>query len=56
MKKEPVEMVKTTLRMPRTTWLKARTRALEEGMDFQDLVVSAIELWLKAPKRKEGER
>jgi hypothetical protein len=55
-KQEPaVEAVKTTIRMPRRVWLAARTRALEEGQDFQDLVTSAIESYLKTPS-KEGKR
>jgi len=50
------EAVKTTIRMPRRLWLAARTRALEEGQDFQDLVASAIESYLKTPSKKEGKR
>jgi hypothetical protein len=50
------EPVKTTIRMPRRIWLAARTRALEEGIDFQDLVASAIDTYLKAPSKKEGKQ
>jgi hypothetical protein len=55
-KQEPAdEAVKTTIRMPRRLWLAARTRALEEGRDFQDLVASAIDAYLKTPS-KEAKR
>jgi hypothetical protein len=47
------EAVKTTLRIPRRVWLAARTRALEEGQDFQDLVTCAIESYLKTPSKNE---
>jgi len=49
-------MMKTTIRMPRQLWLAARTRALEQGMDFQDLVALAIDNYLKTPSAKEGKR
>jgi hypothetical protein len=54
--KQAEEAVKTSIRMPRRVWLAARTRALEEGLDFQDLVASAIDSYLKTPSKKEGER
>jgi hypothetical protein len=48
--------VKTTIRMPRAVWQAARVRALEEQIDFQDLVVAALETHLKKPRRKGGAR
>ena len=54
MKKKPTEeSVKTTIRLSRAVWHAARVRALEERMDFQDLVAAAIQAYLKKPS-KEG--
>jgi len=50
------EVVKTTIRMPRAVWHAARVRALDEQIDFQDLVVAALEVYLKKPRRKGGKR
>jgi hypothetical protein len=50
------EVVKTTIRMPRAIWHAARVRALDEQIDFQDLVVAALEAHLKKPRRKRGKR
>ena len=50
------EVVKTTIRMPRAVWHAARVRALDEQIDFQDLVVAALEAYLKKPRRKGGQR
>jgi hypothetical protein len=49
-------VVKTTIRMPRAIWHAARVRALDEQIDFQDLVVAALEAHLKKPLRKRGGR
>jgi hypothetical protein len=50
------EVVKTTIRMPRVVWHAARVRALDEQIDFQDLVAAALEAHLKKPRRKGGQR
>jgi len=50
------KVVKTTIRMPRAVWHAARVRALDEQIDFQDLVVAALEAYLKKPRRKGGKR
>ena len=50
------EVVKTTIRMPRVVWHAARVRALDEQIDFQDLVVAALEAYLKKPQRRGGKR
>ncbi len=42
-------VVKTTVRLPRKLWRDARVRALDEGVDLQDLVAAALKLYLKAP-------
>jgi hypothetical protein len=49
-------IVKTTIRLPRGVWHAARVRALDEQIDFQDLVVAALEAHLKKPRRKGGAR
>ncbi len=43
--KPKVEMVKTSLRLPRDVWRAARLKALDERMDFQDLVAKALEAY-----------
>jgi hypothetical protein len=50
------EVVKTTIRMPRAIWHAARVRALDEQIDFQDVVAAALEAHLKKPLRKRGGR
>ena len=45
--KEPEDLVKTTLRLPRKLWRDARVRALDEGTGFQELVTRALESYLK---------
>ena len=49
-------VVKTTIRLPRAIWHAARVRALDEQIDFQDLVAAALEAHLKKPQRKGGGR
>lgn len=46
------EVVKTTVRLRRDVWHAARVRALEQRIDFQDLVAAAVELYLKAPRKE----
>lgn len=43
-----VKRVKTSLALPAELWTAARIRALQEGMDAQDLVTRALEAYLKA--------
>lgn len=40
--------VKTSMALPAELWTAARIRALQEGVDAQDLVARAIEAYLKA--------
>ena len=55
--------VKTTIRFPEDLWRAARIRALDERIDFQAVVIKAIEAYLRTPigrtratkkKRKKG--
>lgn len=49
-------MVKTTLRLPEALWRAARIRAIDERVDFQDIVARGLELYLKTHlKRREKE-
>lgn len=41
------EIVRTTLRVPRKLWDAAKHRAIEERLPLQDLVVKAIETYIK---------
>ena len=47
-------VVKTTVRLPREVWLAARTRALADGVDLQDLVTAALRSYLKLETRRES--
>jgi hypothetical protein len=52
-----VDRAKTSIRMPRQIWKAAHIRALDEGRDLQDVIVSALELYLKTPvKSRAGEQ
>jgi hypothetical protein len=50
------EIVKTTMKLPRSLWHAARVRALEERIDFQVLVARALALYLKKPATVGGVR
>jgi hypothetical protein len=43
-----VKRVKTSLSLPEELWRAARIRAIEDGMDAQDLVARALEAYLRA--------
>ena len=45
-------MVKSTLRLPAALWRAGRIRALDEHLDFQDLVARALERYLKSTATK----
>jgi hypothetical protein len=48
-KKSPTEIkrVKTSLSLPEGLWRTTRIRALEQGVDAQDLVAAALEAYLR---------
>jgi hypothetical protein len=52
--KEPSEMVKCTLRLPRAVWREAKIRAMDESRDFQDIVADALAAYLKAARPRGG--
>lgn len=47
-------MKKTSLKLPQTLWLEARTHALNTGREFQELVATALAEYLK--RQKGGSR
>jgi post-segregation antitoxin (ccd killing protein) len=53
--KESREKVKTSITLPRELWAAARHRAIDEGRDLQDVIASAVEVYLKTSlKPREG--
>ena len=51
MEKRPGE-VKTSLWLPEGLWKRAKVRAVEERVDLRDVIIAALEAYLKA---KRGE-
>jgi hypothetical protein len=41
------ETVKTSIRLPRELWRKAKVRALDEDKDLQDVIAEALAAFLK---------
>jgi hypothetical protein len=54
MKDPKPELVKTTIKLPKTLWREARIRALDEDKDFQEIVASALAAYLKTPLKRKG--
>jgi hypothetical protein len=54
-KTSSTEMVKTSTRLPKALWREAHIRALDEGRDFQEIVASALDAYLKTPRKRQGE-
>ncbi len=48
--KEPIATVKTTIRLPQPLWRAAHIAALDQGLDFQDVVALALKSYLEAQK------
>lgn len=40
-------IIKTTIRMPEALWMKTRQRAIQERISAQELVVLALQAYLK---------
>lgn len=47
MKTKSMELVKTTLRLPKKTFQEAKIRAILEERNLQELVAEALETYLK---------
>ena len=45
-KPEKAQTTKTTLRLPSQLWIAVQHRAIDEGIDLQDLVAKALEMYL----------
>jgi fructose-bisphosphate aldolase class 1 len=43
--------VKTSIKLDRGLWKRAHVRAMDEGVDLQDLIAKALEAYLKAGSR-----
>ena len=46
-KKDRVEYVKTSLKLPKKLWRAAHIKALDEGTELQVIVTRALESYLK---------
>jgi hypothetical protein len=46
------DMVKTTLLMPADLWKRAKVRAVEDRIDLRDVLLVALESYLKRGRRK----
>lgn len=44
-------VVKTSVKLARDLWKRAHVRAMDEGLDLQDLIAKALEAYLKAGSR-----
>jgi hypothetical protein len=51
MKKMKGTSIKTTVRMPASLWAGARIRAIKDGMTAQEVVVAALEAYLRGGRR-----
>jgi hypothetical protein len=51
-----IDLVKTTMRLPRELWNETRVQALYDRRNAQDLVAEALELYLKTKAKREGGR
>ena len=43
---------KTSLKLPKDLWRRAHIRALDDGVDLQDIVARALEAYLKKGGKK----
>jgi hypothetical protein len=45
-------MVKTTLALPEPIWKAAKMRAIDERSDLRSVVIAALQLYLKVPRKE----
>jgi hypothetical protein len=50
----PDETVKTSVKLPKALWREATVRAIDESRDLQDVVATALELYLKGKRQTQG--
>ncbi len=46
-KRGPTEQVKTSIKLPKDLWKKAHHRAVDDGVDLQDVIARALASYLK---------
>ncbi len=46
-------LMKTSVWLPESLWKRAKIRAVEERADLRDVIIAALELYLKAKKGAE---
>ncbi len=51
-----METVKTTMILPKDLWKAAKIFAVNKGMDLNQVVIAALEAYLRIRPRKEGGR
>jgi len=50
-----VESQKISCRIPRPLWREGKILAMDLNVDFQDIVVRALEAYLRAPEKRGKE-
>jgi hypothetical protein len=48
--------MKTSVEIPDDLWRTAKHQAIEEGVDLKDIIVKALELYLKRKIKKGDEK
>ncbi len=54
-KTEEQEFTKISCKIPRALWRQGKIQAMDENVDFQDIVVKALEAYLQAPAKRGKE-
>ena len=50
------DRVRTTVTFDRDLWKRVKIRAVEDDCDFNSVVTQAVEIYIKAKRKKGGER
>lgn len=53
--KQEQEVQKISCKIPRALWRQGKIRAMDENVDFQDIVVRALEAYLQASAKRGKE-
>ena len=54
-KTEETEFQKISCKIPRQLWREGKILAMDQNVDFQDIVVRALESYLQAPAKRGKE-
>jgi hypothetical protein len=54
-KTEEPEYQKISCKIPRALWRQGKIHAMDENLDFQDIVVRALEAYLQTPAKRGKE-